>query len=200
MQIITNFLGRFVGFISTIFIMVGFSKLIKQMKKTNRMRARSHLMSIVFSVLMLVFNVLVLKGAKINLGFVLFLIFGAGFGLAWGKTTVLNIQEDKVIGKRSILYIYFWIASLAITQVLAFVAKANVVAIGLAGMFFSTGASLGTNSNILYRMKHLHTSSQNVSTNDKDLPRKTAKDKFCRNCGNPLEEEEKFCRQCGSKL
>ena len=85
MQIITNFLGRFVGFISTIFIMVGFSKLIKQMKKTNRMRARSHLMSIVFSVLMLVFNVLVLKGAKINLGFVLFLVFAWG-GVAVRKT------------------------------------------------------------------------------------------------------------------
>ena len=200
MQIITSFLGRFVGFISTIFIMVGFSKLIKQMKKTNRMRARSHLMSIVFSVLMLVFNVLVLKGARINWGFVLFLIFGAGFGLAWGKTTVLNIQEDKVIGKRSILYIYFWIASLAITQVLAFVAKANVVAIGLAGMFFSTGASLGTNSNILYRMKHLFTSPQKASNINKDIPKRTAKDRYCRNCGHPLEEEEKYCRQCGSKL
>lgn len=200
MQTITNFLGRFVGFISTIFIMVGFTKLIKQMKKTNRMRARSHLISIVFSVLMLVFNVLVLKGARINLGFVFFLIFGAGFGFAWGTTTVLNIQEDKVVGKRSVVYIYFWIASLAITQVLAFIAKANVVAIGIAGMFFSTGASLGTNGNILYRMKHLLTSSQKVSNINKDLSRKTAKDKFCRNCGHPLEEEEKYCRQCGSKL
>ena len=200
MQTITNFLGRFVGFISTIFIMVGFTKLIKQMKKTNRMRARSHLMSMVFSVLMLVFNVIVLKAASVNWVFVFFMIFGAGFGFAWGTTTVLNIQEDKVVGKRSVVYIYFWIASLAITQVLALIAKANVVAIGLVGMFFSTGASLGTNGNILFRMKHLLTSSQKVFNNDKDLPMKTAKEKFCRNCGNPLEEQEKFCRQCGSKL
>ena len=200
MQTITNFLGRFVGFISTIFIMVGFTKLIKQMKKTNRMRARSHLMSMVFSVLMLVFNVIVLKAASVNWVFVFFMIFGAGFGFAWGTTTVLNIQEDKVVGKRSVVYIYFWIASLAITQVLALIAKANVVAIGLVGMFFSTGASLGTNGNILFRMKHLLTSSQKVFNNDKDLPMKTTKEKFCRNCGNPLEEQEKFCRQCGSKL
>lgn len=38
---------------------------------------------------------------------------------------------------------------------LAFFAKTNVVAFGLAGMFFSTGASLGTNSNMLYRMRKL---------------------------------------------
>ena len=200
MQIITNILGRFVGFISAIFMMVGFSKLIKQMKKTSRMRVRTHLTSIIFSVLMLVFNVLVLKDARINWWFVFFLIFGAGFGFAWGTTTVLNIQEDKVVGKRSVVYIYFWIASLAITQFLALIAKANVVAIGLAGMFFSTRASLGTNSNILYRMKHLLTSSQKASNINKSTPEKTAKDKYCRKCGHPIKEKEKYCRQCGSKL
>jgi len=200
MQIITNFLGRFVGFISTIFIVVGFSKLIKQMKKTNRMRARTHLMSIVFSVLMLAFNALVLKDIRINWWFVFFLIFGAGFGFAWGTTTTLDIQEDKVVGKRSVLYIYFWVASLAITQVLALIAKANVVAIGLVGMFFSTGASLGTNGNILYRMKHLVTLPQKTSNINKNIPKRNAKDKYCRKCGHLIKEKEKYCRQCGSKL
>jgi membrane protein CcdC involved in cytochrome C biogenesis len=173
MPSISNFIGRFISFISIVLMGIGFFMLIKTIKKSNRVRASSLLLSVVFSVAMLLFNVFVMRSARIQWWFPLILIFGAGFGFAWGTTTTLNIQEEKILGKRSVLYIYFWLASMLITQVLAFFAKTNAVAFGLAGMFFSTGASLGTNSNILYRMKHLFASSQEASNINRGIPKKT---------------------------
>jgi membrane protein CcdC involved in cytochrome C biogenesis len=160
MPSISNFIGRFISFISIVLMGIGFFMLIKTIKKSNRVRASSLLLSMIFSIAMLLFNVIVMRSAQIQWWFVLILIFGAGFGFAWGTTTALDIKEEKIIGNRSVLYIYFWLASLAITQVLALIAKTNVVALGLAGMFFSTGASLGTNSNILYRMNRLFQTTQ----------------------------------------
>ena len=148
-------LSRVLSMLSVILLVAGFIMLIRQIKKTSRMSTTSHVLSMSFSLILLLFNIFVLKNAKISWWFAFLLIFGAGFGFAWGTTTRLKMQDNHIIGKRSVLYIYFWLASILVTQVLAFFAKTNVVAFGLAGMFFSTGASLGTNSNIIYRVRKL---------------------------------------------
>lgn len=199
MPSISSFIGRFISFISIILMGIGFFMLIKTIKKSNRVRGSSLLFSMVFSVGMLLFNVLVMRSARIQWWFPLILIFGAGFGFAWGTTTTLNIQEKKILGKRSVLYIYFWLASMLITQVLAFFAKTNAVAFGLAGMFFSTGASLGTNSNILYRMQQLLRSPRPASVLAGSPPSQEAEVRFCVKCGAALKENAKFCSRCGWK-
>jgi hypothetical protein len=159
MQGFLEVLSRVISVLSVVLLIAGFFMLIRQIKKTNRMSTASHMLSIVFSLVLLLFNLFVLKSAKTHWWFVFPLIVGAGFGFAWGTTTMLKLQDTHIIGKRSVLYIYFWLASLIFTQILAFFAKTSTVAIGLAGMFFSTGASLGTNGNIIYRMRKLAKSS-----------------------------------------
>ncbi|MDK2982336.1 MAG: 3-keto-disaccharide hydrolase [Chloroflexota bacterium] len=150
-----DFSGRLVGVVSLLLTGVGFLMLLRQIKKTNRVRAGSILLSMVFSVLMLLFNLLVMNRAPLYGWLLLFLIFGGGFGLAWGRTTRLDLRDQRIVGQRSVIYIYFWLASLLVTQVLGLAARVGVVSLGLAGMFFSTGAALGTNGNILFRMKRL---------------------------------------------
>ena len=199
MPSISNFIGRFIGFISMVLMGIGFFMLIKTIKKTNRVRASSLLLSMVFSLAMLLFNVLVMRSAQIQWWFPLILMFGAGFGFAWGTTTSLNIHEEKILGKRSVLYIYFWLASMLLTQVLAFFAKSNAVAFGLAGMFFSTGASLGTNGNILYRMRRLLRSPMSTATPEGPPPSQAVAGRFCVKCGAALKENAKFCSRCGWK-
>ena len=152
---IFDLLGRAVSILSIVLMVVGFIMLIRQINKSNRLRASSLLLSMVFSILMLMFNAFVLRSTGIRWWYVFLLIFGIGFGLAWGKTTKLDIRENKVLGKRSIGYILFWLISLLLTQVLALFAKRDVVAFGLVGMFFSTGISMGTNSNILLRIRKI---------------------------------------------
>jgi len=151
----TNFfdlLGRAVSILSLILMVVGFIMLIRQINKSNRLRASSLFLSMMFSVLMLVFNAFVLRSTGIRWWYVFLLIFGVGFGIAWGKATTVDLKDNKVLGKRSTTYILFWLISLILTQVLALFAKRDVVSFGLVGMFFSTGISMGTNSNILFRI------------------------------------------------
>ncbi len=150
-----DFTGRFVGVVSLLLTGVGFFLLVRQIKKTNRVRAGSILLSMAFSVLMLLFNLLVMNRAPLYGWLLFFLIFGGGFGLAWGRTTRLDLRDQRIVGQRSVIYIYFWLASLLVTQLLGLAASAGVVSLGLAGMFFSTGAALGTNGSILVRMKRL---------------------------------------------
>ena len=150
-----DFSGRLVGVVSLLLTGVGFFLLVRQIKKTNRVRAGSIVLSMAFSVLMLLFNLLVMNRAPLYGWLLLFLIFGGGFGLAWGRTTRLDLRDQRIVGQRSVIYIYFWLASLLVTQLLGLAARAGIVSLGLAGMFFSTGAALGTNGNILVRMKRL---------------------------------------------
>jgi len=184
MQGLTDFLGRFVGFISVLLTGFGFIMLVRQIKKSNKIKASSHLLSIIFSVIMFTFNVFVFNSVAFQWWVLLLLLFGAGFGMAWGTTTKLNLQNNGVIGRRSVLYIYFWLASLAATQLLSLFAQRDIVAFGLAGMFFSTGATIGSNLNIILRMRKL-------------LIRQ--KPYFCTNCGSQFMLGDQFCRQCGTE-
>lgn len=110
-----NGLSRVLSILSVILLLIGFILLTRQIKRTNRMRTTSHLLSIIFSLMLLIFNVLVLNNANINWWFVFPLLMGVGFGFAWGTTTRLKIQDNHIIGKRSSLYIYFWLISVLVT-------------------------------------------------------------------------------------
>ena len=66
MPSISNFIGRFIGFISMVLMGIGFFMLIKTIKKSNRVRASSLILGMAFSVAMLLFNVLVMRSAQVQ--------------------------------------------------------------------------------------------------------------------------------------
>jgi uncharacterized paraquat-inducible protein A len=200
MQGFFDFLGRFTGLLTIGLSGLGFYLLIRQMKKSNRIRPFSYLLGIVFSLAMLLINILFLQKVKLNWIFIFTLIFGAGFGYAWGTTTKMRMQKDQVIGKRSVLYIYFWLASFAITQILAIFAKTGAVSVGLASMFFSAGATMGTNTNILLRIRRLYRSANGAPTESRLTAEAENAVRYCVQCGNPLREGNFYCTRCGYKI
>jgi hypothetical protein len=107
------------------------------------------------SVLMLAVNVFILHRANPTVLGAALLVVGVGFGLAWGQATQLSQEGDAVVAQRSVLHIVFWAVSFTLTQVLATFAPAAWVAAGLAAMFFSAGATLGTSANLLVRRRSL---------------------------------------------
>ncbi len=151
-QGISSLLGQLVGVLSILLLIVGFVMLMRNMKKTSTLRIRSHLISIVFSMLMLIINILFLKSA-VNLWLVTLAFFlGLAFGFLWGLTTRLTLRGRQVLGRRSILFVIFWLVSLVITYILSLIASRQVVALGLGGMFFSAGTTIGTNLNLILRI------------------------------------------------
>lgn len=145
-------LGRVIGFLSIPLFIAGFILLIKSIKKSNTLRIRSHLLSIFFSLAMLVVNVVFLNQAIISWWLLVFMLLGFGFGFLWGLTTRMRVENGQVIGKRSVLFMVFWMVSLAVTQLLMTFASRQVVAIGMGTLFFSAGTSLGTNFNLISRI------------------------------------------------
>ncbi len=92
------------------------------------------------------------------------LVLGLGFGLAWGQATRLSIEGDAIVATRSAMHLFFWVLSLAVTQVLATFASIAWVGAGLLTMFFSAGATLGTSANLLLRRSRFKSVRTEVST------------------------------------
>jgi len=131
--------------------LLGMWGIIRQINKEQKLNLRSPLVGMLFSPMILAVNVVLMRQVALNLAGPLFLILGLGFGLAWGMSMRLSVREGLLIGKQSILHLLFWGLSYAITQGLAVFAPASWVAGGLVLMFFSTGATLGTNLNLIIR-------------------------------------------------
>ncbi len=129
-----------------------FWRLARQVRKPQRIRVSTLLISIAMSLLMLAVNVFILNRAAADLLALALLMVGIGFGLAWGQATRISREDDALVAERSALHLVFWAVSFAVTQLLASIATMPWVAGGLLTMFFSAGATLGTSTNLLVRL------------------------------------------------
>lgn len=125
--------------------------LIRQTRREQPVSLRSPALGLVMGPLMLLINLVLIQQAAPAFTGPALLVLGLGFGLAWGQTARLYARSGRAVARRSVLHLVFWAASYSITQLLATIAPAWLVAGGLAAMFFSTGSSLGTNLNLLIR-------------------------------------------------
>ncbi len=142
---------RILSLLSIPVVLWTFWRLVKQVGKPQRVRTFAPVIGMVLSMLMLAVNVFLLHRAAAGLMGAALLVVGAGFGLAWGQSTRFSMRGDVLVAKRSVLYLVFWAVSFAITQLLATFASTLWVTGGLMTMFFSAGATLGTNTNLLAR-------------------------------------------------
>ncbi|MEA2024185.1 MAG: hypothetical protein U9N79_07855 [Actinomycetota bacterium] len=144
-------IGRIIGLLSVpMFVFVIWS-LIRQVRRPAPVRPGWTAIGIVMAPFMLIINLVFLRQAAPGALGIALLVFGIGFGAAWGFTARLSMRNEKVIADRSILHLIFWAVSFGLTQLLATFALAEVVAGGLAAMFFATGTTLGTSTNLLVR-------------------------------------------------
>jgi len=153
-----DILGRLISLLSIPLNLLMIFSMIRMVRKEQRARPRSNLVGIIMAPLALLVNIVFLNQALFDsfgtlLAGMMLGVFGLGFGLAWGQTAKLYHKDEQLVVKRSILHLVFWGLSYAITQLLAAFAPAVFVAGGLAAMFFSTGSTVGTNTNMLLRQK-----------------------------------------------
>ena len=144
-------IGRIIGMLSIPLMAFIMWSLIRQVRRPTAIRTMPTVVGMAMAPLMLIINLVFLKQAAPGSLGIAVLILGIGFGVAWGFTARLSMKDERVVAKRSILHLVFWMVSFAATQVLATFGVARLVAGGLAAMFFATGTSLGTNANLLIR-------------------------------------------------
>lgn len=142
--------------------------LIRQVRRALPVRARAAIIGLVMSPLLLIVNIVVLRRAVPGSGGLALLVFGLGFGVAWGQNARLERQGDVVVARRSVLHLGFWAISIGVTQLLATFASAQWVALGLVSMFFTAGTSIGTNLNLLFRQQRLRRGVSTVASSVSD--------------------------------
>lgn len=136
----------------TLFSLYKTYQLVRKEQPSNQM---TYVIGIGMSLVMMFLNLITLSlatkpGWFVFAGFML-LVTGAGFGLAWSFTSKFSPSDGVILVKRSGLYLLFWALSYVLTQLLATFTLANIVAAGLATMFFTTGSTIGMNANMIIR-------------------------------------------------
>lgn len=140
--------------------------LIRSVGKEQPYRRPVYIKGIVMTSIMMVINMIFMFQALFTSClpvFPLVLFGGLGFGYFWGKSSKLYPKGEKLIIKRSTLYLVFWGLSYAFTHLLTAISPANVAAAGLAAMFFSTGSSIGMNANLVLRQNQKSVTTAKVS-------------------------------------
>lgn len=148
-------IGRLVGLLSIPLVLLTIRGLVQQVRKEQRITTGTAAVGLVMAPLALLVNIILLRQASPAFLGPMLLLAGLGLGLAWGQATRLSRKGPIVVGRRGAMHLIFWAISYGITQLLALVAPAYMVAGGMAAMFFSAGSSLGTNLNLLMRLRRL---------------------------------------------
>jgi hypothetical protein len=148
-------IGRLVGLLSIPLVLLTIRGLVRQVRNEQRITAGTAAIGLVMAPLALLVNIVFLRQASPEVLGPMLLLAGLGLGLAWGQATRLHRRGPIVVGRRGAMHLVFWAISYGITQLLALVAPAYMVAGGIAAMFFSAGSSLGANLNLLARLGRL---------------------------------------------
>jgi hypothetical protein len=144
-------MGTFFSLISIPLSLLAIVGLLRQGRGEQIVQRSSLIVGLLMAPATLAINLVFLRqAAPASIGW-LVLALGLGFGLVWGRSLQLSRREGAITGKKSGWYFIFWLASLAITQLLVLVAPASWVSTGLVLMFFSAGSSMGYQGNILRR-------------------------------------------------
>jgi len=149
-----SILLRLISLLSIPLALLMFYGLIRSVGREQPYRKPIYVKGIVMTSIMMAVNVLFMFQAFFAWCpgiWPLFILAGLGFGYLWGKTSKLYSKGNALVIKRSVLHLVFWAASYTFTQLLTTVFPASIAAAGMAAMFFSTGSSIGMNTNLILR-------------------------------------------------
>lgn len=120
-------------------------------RRERRISVLSSLLSTLLSLVMLPIFVAV-SGARLNpvIG-VPALIFGLLLGFLRGQTMRLYFKGNHVMGRHSLLFLFFWGGSLILTQLFSLFESNLWAAAGLIPLYLTTGTQVGMYGNILLR-------------------------------------------------
>jgi membrane protein CcdC involved in cytochrome C biogenesis len=178
---------------------VMFFLLVKKIGREQPSRRRAHLLGIIMPCLMMGVNIVFMLSVFIAWCPAIWLpilLAGFGFGYFWGKTSKLYKRGETLMVKRTGLHLGFWALSYTLTQLMSTIMPASIAAAGLATMFFSTGSSIGVNTNLMLRQRRFEAEAL--------LPQKRIEALSagitCPKCKTLNRVSYLFCKHCGQQL
>lgn len=133
-----------------------FYKLANSIRREQVYNRKALVNSMMMAGMMMLVNMIFMLSAFFSWPMTVWLValaIGFVFGMLWGSTSKLFLKDDRVVMKRSAMHLVFWAGAYALTHLLTAIFPANIAAMGLAAMFFSTGSTIGMNANLLNKRK-----------------------------------------------
>ena len=146
-------IARILAVLSIPLVAVGLWLVIRQVRRPSPLRRWTPVIGLVMAPLGMLLNVVILRQAAPGRAGWLAGIVGVLFGIAWDRTTRIEVADGGLIARRSVLYLVLWGIAYAITQILVSVTVAGWVSAGLLSMCFATGTAIGMNVDLLTRYR-----------------------------------------------
>jgi len=154
MDLLTT-LYRIIGFLSMPLVIVSVVMMVRTIGRARQISRTSLLIQLGTSpAFFIIYSLLLGVSIAMKWGMPLVLI-GLGVGGFWGLGTSLSVRNHQVVGTRSVLYLWLWMATFLLTQMLALFATDGATAGGLATMCFSMGTAVGMNGSLFLRHRQL---------------------------------------------
>jgi len=149
--VVLDIIYKIVGLVAVPLMIVSVIVMVRSIGHAQRISRKSLLLQICTSPAFLVLYSLLL-GVSVALKWAVPLVMlGIGVGGFSGLSTALSLKGRQVVGTRSVWYLWLWMATFVLTQMLALFATDGATAGGLATMCFSMGTAVGMNGSLLMR-------------------------------------------------
>ncbi len=150
-MVVLDIIYKIVGLVAVPLMIVSVIVMVRSIGHAQRISRKSLLLQICTSPAFLVLYSLLL-GVSVALKWAVPLVMlGIGVGGFSGLSTALSLKGRQVVGTRSVWYLWLWMATFVLTQMLALFATDGATAGGLATMCFSMGTAVGMNGSLLMR-------------------------------------------------
>lgn len=146
-------IARILAVLSIPLVGVGLWLVIRQVRHPSPLRQWTPLIGLAMAPLGMMLNLVILRQAAPGRAGWLAGIVGLLFGIAWDRTTRIEVADGRLIARRSALYLVLWGVAYAITQILTAVTVASWVSAGLVSLCFATGTAIGMNIDLLARYR-----------------------------------------------
>ena len=180
---------RFVGFLSIPLVALSVFLMVRQLGRDRPLRDRDLLLSLLFSVGVLVLFILLLDAEASAIEWLLGAL-GFAVGALVGRATPLRAVAGEVYARGTPWAFGVWVIGFGYAQLAVLGVIPGGDESGLSAMFLATGVSIGTVVATTIRRSRLATSAAGQSAS-------AAAGSVCPNCGSPTACTGHFCGRCG---
>jgi hypothetical protein len=146
---------KLIGILSVPLVIVSVVMMVRSIGRARYITRKSLLIQLVTSPAFLVLYMLLMGISVAAKWAVPLVMVGMGVGGFWGLGTALSVRNSRVFGTRSVWYLWLWLATFVLTQMLALLSTDGATAGGMATMCFSMGTAVGMNGGLLLRHRQI---------------------------------------------
>ena len=181
------------------------ARMIYTYRRIRPVSKKSCIIGIIFPVLILgVYSFFIGSGLPSSVMVFLFL-GGLYLGFWRGRKTKLWMEGHGPRVQHTIWFLVIWGISYTLMQALVSMGHWMSISVGIGAMCFSTAVAIGSQGNLLVRLRKLLAIPQSVpaEATPAGLPaasQQTRSRRFCTGCGSEIISGDRFCRNCRAVL